>query len=252
MYENIIKASKDGYDAVELHIPDAEVLEIENFNSFCLENKMKISAISTGLAYTERNLSLTNLDSNIRKEAIDCLKKHIEAASILKSGVIIGLIRGNFPPDVKREKTIKILKEALYYVLDEAEKKQVPIYFETIHRFILNNFCSIDETIDFVKSFKSSFFRLHIDTYHMALEESDFSNSIYKTNELLGYVHYSDNNRRIPGLGNLDFFSITKSLKHINYNGYVALECEPSPNLDKVRKLGAQYTKTLFELVYYR
>jgi sugar phosphate isomerase/epimerase len=63
----------------------------------------------------------------------------------------------------------------------------------------------------------------------MNIEEKDFSYSIRKTKNFLKHFHFSDNNRRMPGLGHINFNPIFKALKKVQYTNYIGLE----PILDK-------------------
>jgi sugar phosphate isomerase/epimerase len=83
----------------------------------------------------------------------------------------------------------------------------------------------------------------------MIIEEDDLIGSLYEAKDVLGYIHFSENNRLIPGLGSIDFINITKALKKIGYEGCVALECVPHPNIDITGPLGANYIKVISNLL---
>lgn len=211
---------------------------------------MKVSAISTGLAYSTRNLSLISDDRDTREAAITCLLEHLALAETLRCGIIIGLIRGIHPASMGKETAVSRLREGIERILDEAQRRHVPVYFEAITKHLCNYFCNIGETAEFVASFKHPLFKLHVDTYHMVFEEHDFLGSLLACEGLLGYVHYSENNRRIPGLGIIDFLNVTKMLARIGYDGPIALECVPDPDVDISGPLGASYVKNLLQLVH--
>lgn len=246
--EGVKQAALHGYDAVELHIPQASVIDGSAFFDHCEAHRMRVSAISTGLAHSTRNLSLISDEKSNREDAITCMVEHISLAKSLESGVIIGLIRGNYPSSLGKDKAVARLREAINRILDEAERYGVPVYFEAITKFLCNYFCNIKETVDFVASFNNPLFLLHIDTYHMNFEEHDFLGSILACEGHLGYVHYSENNRRIPGMGIIDFMNTTKMLSRIGYTGYIALECVPDPSSDITGPLGASYVRNMIQL----
>jgi sugar phosphate isomerase/epimerase len=58
----------------------------------------------------------------------------------------------------------------------------------------------------------------------MNIEEIDFSDSIIKSGNFLKHIHFSDSNRKMPGLGHINFDSILKTLRKIQYNNYIGLE----------------------------
>ncbi|HET7643056.1 MAG TPA: hypothetical protein VFK40_06080, partial [Nitrososphaeraceae archaeon] len=44
------------------------------------------------------------------------------------------------------------------------------------------------------------------------------------TKKFLKHIHFSDNNRKMPGLGHINFNSIFKTLSKIQYTNYIGLE----------------------------
>jgi len=66
--------------------------------------------------------------------------------------------------------------------------------------------------------------KIHLDTYHMNIEEKSF----YEATKLAGtdliHYHLCENDRGIPGTGLVDWDGIFKALSEINYTGYAGLE----------------------------
>jgi sugar phosphate isomerase/epimerase len=63
-------------------------------------------------------------------------------------------------------------------------------------------------------------------------------------------MHFADNNRKMPGLGHIDFDEIIRALKKISYNGKISFEPTISnENYNSAIKFGLDYIKKL-ELKY--
>lgn len=62
---------------------------------------------------------------------------------------------------------------------------------------------------------------LHLDTYHMHIEEASFADAFATAAPHLGYVHLSESNRGTPGSGMLDWDA---ALAAIGYDGAMTLE----------------------------
>jgi sugar phosphate isomerase/epimerase len=58
----------------------------------------------------------------------------------------------------------------------------------------------------------------------MNIEEDSFKAAVEAAGGLLGHTHFADNNRKMPGLGHIDFRNIMKSLRKIGYKRYVSFE----------------------------
>lgn len=123
------------------------------------------------------------------------------------------------------KRLLPILSELTYCSKDFG----VYLLLEPLNRYS-TPFCSNAADALFVSSnINDDHFAILLDTYHMNIEEKDFSYSIKRTKNFLKHIHFSDNNRKMPGLGHINFNSIFKALKKVQYTNYIGLE----PILDK-------------------
>ncbi|MFI7586547.1 sugar phosphate isomerase/epimerase family protein [Spongisporangium articulatum] len=65
---------------------------------------------------------------------------------------------------------------------------------------------------------------IHLDTYHMNIEESDLVRPVYEVGDRLGYVHIGENHRGYLGSGHLDFGAFFHALADIGYTGPITFE----------------------------
>ncbi|MBD0866591.1 MAG: sugar phosphate isomerase/epimerase [Rhodobacteraceae bacterium] len=65
---------------------------------------------------------------------------------------------------------------------------------------------------------------IHLDTYHMNIEEVSMARGFADAGEHLGYVHLSESNRGVPGRGTMDWTGTFAGLKAIGYDGALTLE----------------------------
>jgi len=65
---------------------------------------------------------------------------------------------------------------------------------------------------------------IHLDTYHMHIEEESFEAGFKAAAPYLGYVHVSEANRGVPGRGMLDWAACMKAIADIGYTGAITLE----------------------------
>lgn len=66
--------------------------------------------------------------------------------------------------------------------------------------------------------------KIHLDTYHMNIEEKSFYDATMLAGEDLIHYHLCENDRGIPGTGQVDWDGIFRALKDLNYQGNAALE----------------------------
>ena len=60
---------------------------------------------------------------------------------------------------------------------------------------------------------------IHLDTYHMNIEEDDLVRPVYEVGDRLGYVHIGENHRGYLGSGHLDLQGFFHALADISYTG---------------------------------
>lgn len=65
---------------------------------------------------------------------------------------------------------------------------------------------------------------IHLDTYHMNIEEENFIQGFRDCGRFLGYVHLSESHRGIPGQGTVDWAQVYSGLTEIGFDGITTLE----------------------------
>lgn len=65
---------------------------------------------------------------------------------------------------------------------------------------------------------------IHLDTYHMNIEEESFAKGFGAAGRFLGYVHLSESHRGVPGRGMIDWPAAMRALAEVRYDGPLVLE----------------------------
>jgi D-psicose/D-tagatose/L-ribulose 3-epimerase len=65
---------------------------------------------------------------------------------------------------------------------------------------------------------------VHLDTYHMNIEEKGIAQGILDAREHLRYIHLSESDRGTPGAGTVDWDAIFAALRAIGFRGGLAME----------------------------
>ncbi len=246
--DTIIEAKSIGFQAVEIHTGNPRSFPWEEVKKVCDSEGMEVSAISSGFSYSLENLSVLSDEPEIRKRARKRFIEYIDLSSHLGCMLILGLMRGPLSDALRYKESAEKLRNYLNEILEYTKEKNVILVLEAINRYENNFIRSVREVVDFVSFIGNPYLKAHIDTYHMNIEESDCVNAVHYARGSLGYVHFSDSNRKIPGFGHIDFFSIARALNRINYRGYITVESIPYPDNSTAAELSLAYLKNL-ELV---
>lgn len=244
--DNIKKAAKMGYDAVEIHVNDPYSLDTESILKTCEESGISVSTLGTGMGFVKDRLSFTDTDSFIRGKAVERINDHIAVAKKIGAMVIIGSMRGIIPDLNDYEKYEGYAIECTKKVMECAAKNEVVLVMEAINRYETNFINTVEEGMEFLNKVTSSpspYIKLHLDTFHMNIEEADLCKSIEMAGAVLGHFHFADSNRWAPGCGHIDFKRVMNSLKKIKYSGYISFECLPLPTPDEASKKAIDYIK---------
>ncbi|OYP37104.1 hypothetical protein CG709_05870 [Lachnotalea glycerini] len=95
---------------------------------------------------------------------------------------------------------------------------------EVLNRFegYLLNTCM--ECKSFVEEVDIPAVKIMLDTFHMNIEEDNMIDAIILAGDKLGHFHVGENNRRLPGKGNLPWYEIGAALRKIGYDKNIVME----------------------------
>jgi D-psicose/D-tagatose/L-ribulose 3-epimerase len=65
---------------------------------------------------------------------------------------------------------------------------------------------------------------IHLDTYHMNIEEKGFAHGIRNAGKHLRYIHLSESDRGVPGTGTVDWDATFKALAETGFAGDMVIE----------------------------
>jgi D-psicose/D-tagatose/L-ribulose 3-epimerase len=127
-------------------------------------------------------------------------------------------------PNKEKKKLLKRSVNILSELTRFSKDFGVYLLLEPLNRYSTPFCCNTVDAIFVTSNVNNDYFSILLDTYHMNIEEMDFSDSIIKSKIFLKHIHFADSNRKMPGLGHINFNSILKTLRKIQYNNYIGLE----------------------------
>lgn len=237
-------AAEIGYEALEIHVPDIWNFDAEALAVACRERNMTVSALVSGQLFVRMGLSLSNDDPAVVAKAVEGLKLFVDAAAVLECGVVVGWVRGNVGD--RREELLARQGAALREVGGYAARHGVPVHIEAINRYELDSLNSAGEILDFIRTHEIPNTYVHLDTFHMNIEEYSPAKAIRQCGPLLGYFHLAENTRRYPGHDRMDFGEVFASLEDAGYAGYVSVECLPYPDGPEAARRAFEYLRHRF------
>jgi D-psicose/D-tagatose/L-ribulose 3-epimerase len=174
------------------------------------------------LGLPQANWASVNPDGAIA-HLIQAIDKTAEMGAEALSGVTYGGIgeRTGLPPTMAEYDNIA---RALAAAAKHAKTRGIAFGIEPVNRYenhLINTGWQAKWMIEKVGA--DNIF-IHLDTYHMNIEEKGAGNGIIDAREHLRYIHLSESDRGTPGEGTCDWDEVFATLAAIGFKGGLAME----------------------------
>lgn len=136
---------------------------------------------------------------------------------------------GRMPTERGRKNSIA----AIARTADIAAQAGVDLVLEVVNRFETNLLNTTAQGLEFVAATGSDHVRLHLDTFHMNIEEANPAAAIRMAGDKVGYFHIGESNRGYLGDGVIDFDLIFDALLDIGYRRDITFESFSSAVVDE-------------------
>ena len=127
------------------------------------------------------------------------------------------------PPRERRQQRASIVKN-LRRIGRYAEVRGKKIFIEPLNRFETDFLNTVDQGLALLAEVGSPALQLHLDTFHMNIEEKSLPAAIRRAGKHLGHLHACGSDRGTPGGDHTDWLGIAAALKAIRYEGDVVIE----------------------------
>lgn len=107
---------------------------------------------------------------------------------------------------------------------EHAREAGVEVSLEIVNRYETNVMNTVRAGRAFLDEVGSDNVQLHIDTYHMNIEEAGMFEPVLDAGDRLGYVHIGESHRGYLGTGTVDFEPFFRALARTGYDGPVVFE----------------------------
>ena len=214
-----------GFDILELAVENPGLIDVQAIGEILKENHLE--AIVCGAFGPDRNLCSS--DYGIRENARNYILWLIEAAAVLGSETICGPMysavgKAHIEDPQERQSEWQSAVEGVRELAGIAQKKGVKLALEPLNRFETDMINIVDQGLKFIEETAMENVGLHLDSFHMHVEEKDSAAAIRKAANKIFHFHACENDRGIPGSGQVYWTEIAKALKNIHYRGPVVIE----------------------------
>jgi D-psicose/D-tagatose/L-ribulose 3-epimerase len=206
-------------DFIEIALLNPPMVDAPHSRALMDKHNLK-SVCSLGLP--QKNWASVNPDGAIEhlKVAID---KAAEMGCLALSGVTYGGIgeRTGVPPTQKEYGNIA---KALTAAAKHAKTRGLLLGIEPVNRYENHLINTGWQAVEMIERVGAENMFIHLDTYHMNIEEKGAGNGILDARKYLKYIHLSESDRGTPGYGTCDWDEVYSTLAAIGFTGGLAME----------------------------
>ncbi len=236
--EQFARLARFGYEGIEL-VGEPERYSVKELKHLCKEFGILVSSVLGWSIYGIPGRDAASPDEDERRAALQYCQKCVDLAGELEAPimVIIPAPAGRTAPagaPASQDEWLAgyqlewdLVVESLGRLASYATQQGVVLGLEPINRyetFLVNN---NDQALRMIEEVGSDQLKIHLDTFHMNIDENDLPGAVRFAAGLLVNIHISDSNREAPGRGHIDFPSLISAIKEISYAGYLTLEPVP-------------------------
>ncbi len=109
-------------------------------------------------------------------------------------------------------------------VADEAAAAGILMTFEVVNRYETSVLNTAAQAVRFVELSGSRNLKIHLDTFHMAIEEPDLLGAVAHALPHLGYLEFGQSSRGLLSTGSLDLPRILEEVQALGYAGRFGVE----------------------------
>lgn len=225
----IDKVKKLGYDILEFQaqpLLDMSNDECRAIKKYADERGIKLS-YSLGL---NPKYDVASPDKDVRAGGVEYLSNIVRKIAVMEGELFSGVtyagwgVPSYFVDEKEKEALFERSVDSMQQVMKVAEKEGVTVCCEAVNRFESPLINTAAEAIRYADMVNSKNIGIHLDTYHMNVEENSIGDAIRLVGKRLRHFHTGENNRNVPGRGHLDWDEIFGALKDIDYKNDIVSE----------------------------
>jgi len=211
-----------GYDLIELTLHDSVDLDAAATRKLLEEAGLGV-ACSRGLAF---DADISSADPAVVEKGAGLLQESLRLTHELGGSILTGVLYsalGKYAAPLSpggRANVVTVLGE----LAAEAAGLGMSLGLEVVNRYETNVVNTAREALRLLDDIGANNITVHLDTYHMNIEEDDLVRPVLEVGERLGYVHIGENHRGYVGSGHIDFGAFFHALADIAYTGPVTFE----------------------------
>jgi D-psicose/D-tagatose/L-ribulose 3-epimerase len=214
-----------GFDSVEIAIDDPAGFDPKIIRA-ALDDAGLTCGTVAGAFGPDRDLRGTPAQQHASVDYLICLMDHMPVLGATTLAGPMYSATGRAEPTAPKayQQQWKTVVKHLKTLGRHAEKRGLVLAIEPLNRFETDFINTVDQALALVEDVGSPALGIHLDTFHMNIEEKFQGKAIRKAGRHLKHFHACGCDRGTPGRDHIDWAGIAAALKAVRYNGEVVIE----------------------------
>lgn len=224
--DHIYRAGELGFDCVEVPVMDPARFPVDAVKTALHDTGLAVFC-GTGLG---PGTDISRTDADVQAAGQHHLEQCLTVCAAIGSPSLGGVIHSAWglrerASEAHREASATVLKR----IARSAGELGIRLSLECINRYESSFLNTVAQGLGMLERIGESNVGLHLDTYHMNIEERSISEAMQTAGSCLTHLHLSDNHRGYPGSGSLPFAAIIESAREAGYTGPWVIESYVDP-----------------------
>jgi D-psicose/D-tagatose/L-ribulose 3-epimerase len=221
----LAQAARMGFDAFTIPVEDPQLIDVAAIRAAQSEYPIRLHI--TGAFGRSRDL--THEDLRYRKESLDYIGSVLKICEKLGVQLMVGPMysavgKRRHLPQAQREHEWELAVQGLQVAGSMAADHGVVLAIEPLNRFETDLINTAEQVKRLIGDIGLASVRIHLDTFHMHIEEKNIYDAIVLAGEDLVYVDASESDRGTPGAGQVHWSEVQRALRDIGYRGDCVIE----------------------------
>jgi D-psicose/D-tagatose/L-ribulose 3-epimerase len=219
------KFKKWGYDSVEIALEDASHIHPPTLKKALKENGL-ICGSMCGAMGPGRDLRGSKEE---QLTASDYIKSVLDVMAEVGSPVLAGPLYstvGRAEPTEEQayKKQWETVVGHLQTLTEYAKQRNIKLAIEPLNRYETDFINTCEQAMKMIGDVNNDALTVHLDTYHMNIEEKDSAKAILHAGSKLGHFHACGCDRGTPGGDHINWDKIVDALHQVHYDGSIVIE----------------------------
>lgn len=218
----IAAASRCEFDLIEIPLLDPAEVD-PAMTRRLLDDHGLDATCSLGLSFDN---DISSEDLGVVERGKELLTRAVEVTAAIGASYLGGITYSAMGKYLKPSSAAGRANAAavLQSVCRLAAQAGVTVGMEPVNRYESNLINTAAEALALADEVGADNLVVHLDTYHMHIEEGGMGHPVHECGSRLGYVHVGESHRGYLGSGSVDFNTLFRALTEVGYDGVITFE----------------------------